>query len=37
LSSLVELGLVLFVVTFFIQAVALLWLRRTKRKMGAGL
>jgi len=37
LSSLVELGLVLFVLTFIIQAVALLWLRRTKRKMGAGL
>ena len=37
LSSLVELGLVLFVVTLLLQVMAQFWLRRTKRKMGAGL
>lgn len=37
LSSLVELGLVLFAVTFLLQVAAQLWLRRTRRKMGAGL
>lgn len=37
LSSLVELGLVLFAVTFLVQVAAQLWLRRTKRKMGVGL
>jgi phosphate transport system permease protein len=36
LSSLVELGLVLFVITFLIQLAAQLWLRRTRRKMGVG-
>ncbi len=34
LSSLVELGLVLFAVTFLLQLLAELWLKRTKRKMG---
>jgi len=34
LSSLVELGLVLFAVTFLLQVAAQLWLKRTKRKMG---
>ena len=34
LSSLVELGLVLFAVTFLLQLAAQLWLKRTKRKMG---
>ena len=34
LSSLVELGLVLFGVTFLLQLLAQLWLKRTKRKMG---
>jgi phosphate transport system permease protein len=37
LSSLVELGLVLFAVTFALQVAAQLWLRRTRRKMGTGL
>jgi len=36
LSSLVELGLVLFAVTFLLQFVAQLWLKRTQRKMGVG-
>ena len=34
LSSLIELGLVLFVITFLIQFIAHVWLERTKRKMG---
>ncbi len=34
LSSLIELGLILFVLTFLIQLAAQLWLKRTKRKMG---
>jgi len=34
LSSLVELGLVLFGVTFLLQLLAQWWLKRTKRKMG---
>ncbi len=34
LSSLVELGLVLFVITFLIQLSAQVWLERTRRKMG---
>ena len=34
LSSLVELGLVLFVITFLIQLMAQVWLERTRRKMG---
>jgi phosphate transport system permease protein len=34
LSSLVELGLILFVITFLIQLAAQLWLKRTKLKMG---
>jgi phosphate transport system permease protein len=37
LSSLVELGLVLFVMTFLIQIFAQWWLKRVKRKMGGGL
>jgi len=37
LSSLVELGLVLFAVTVLLQIAAQLWLNRTRRKMGAGL
>jgi phosphate transport system permease protein len=36
LSALVELGLVLFAVTFLIQFAAQLWLKRTRRKMGTG-
>ena len=36
LSSLIALGLVLFVVTFLIQLAAQLWLKRTRRKMGTG-
>ncbi len=35
LSALIELGLVLFVITFLIQAAAQLWLRRVKKSMGA--
>ena len=34
LSALVELGLILFVLTFLLQLGAQLWLKRTKRKMG---
>jgi phosphate transport system permease protein len=30
----VELGLVLFAVTFLLQLAAQIWLKRTKRKMG---
>jgi len=37
LSSLIELGLVLFAVTVILQIAAQLWLRRTRRKMGVGL
>jgi phosphate transport system permease protein len=37
LSSLIELGLVLFVMTLGVQVVAHLWLRRVKRSMGGGL
>ena len=37
LSALIELGLVLFAVTFIIQIFAELWMRRTRRKMGVGL
>jgi len=37
LSSLIELGLVLFLITIVIQAVAHLWLRRMKRSRGGGL
>ncbi len=37
LSSLVELGLVLFIVTVIIQAIAYLWLHRVKKRMGGGL
>jgi len=33
-SALIELGLVLFVMTFFIQVVAQLWLKRLKARMG---
>lgn len=33
-SALIELGLVLFVITFFIQVVAQLWLKRLKKRMG---
>ncbi len=36
LSALVELGLVLFVITFLIQVAAQLWLKRTRRRMGTG-
>jgi phosphate transport system permease protein len=35
LSALVELGLILFVITFLIQVVAQLWLARLKRQAGA--
>lgn len=34
LSTLIELGLVLFVITFFIQVAAQLWLRRVKKSIG---
>lgn len=37
LSSLIELGLVLFAVTFVLQIIAQMWLHRTRRKMGGGL
>lgn len=37
LSSLIELGLVLFVMTFLIQLVAQLWLRRLHKTAGGGL
>jgi phosphate transport system permease protein len=37
LSSLIELGLVLFAVTVILQIAAQLWLSRTRRKMGVGL
>lgn len=37
LSSLVELGLVLFVMTLLIQVAAQLWIRRTVKKAGGGL
>jgi phosphate transport system permease protein len=37
LSSLVELGLILFVVSFILQVFAHLWLKSLTRKMGAGL
>jgi phosphate transport system permease protein len=36
-SALVELGLVLFVMTFLVQIAAHFWLKRIKRSMGAGL
>lgn len=36
-SSLIELGLVLFVMTLLVQVVAHFWLRRVKRSMGRGL
>lgn len=36
LSSLVELGLILFVVTFALQAAAQVWLKRVSRGMGGG-
>lgn len=34
LSSLIELGLVLFVITFLIQVISQLWLKRVKKQMG---
>ncbi|GAB4353359.1 MAG: phosphate ABC transporter permease PstC [Candidatus Abyssubacteria bacterium] len=37
LSALVELGLMLFIMTFFVQLVAQLWLRRLKLRAGGGL
>ena len=37
LSSLVELGLILFVVSFILQVLAHLWLKSLTRSMGAGL
>ena len=37
LSSLIELGLILFVITFVIQAIAHVWLKRVTRTMGGGL
>ncbi len=37
LSALIELGLVLFVLTVIIQAIAYLWLHRVKKRMGGGL
>ncbi len=35
-SVLIELGLILFVITFGIQAIAQLWLKRVSRSMGGG-
>ena len=37
LSSLMELGLILFVVSFGLQVIAYLWLGRVAKSMGAGL
>jgi len=37
LSSLMELGLVLFLITFVVQIIAQLWLKRVKRATGVGL
>lgn len=37
LSSLIELGLILFIVSFILQVLAHFWLRRISRGMGAGL
>jgi len=37
LSALIELGLVLFVLTIAVQAIAHLWLQRLKKQMGGGL
>jgi phosphate transport system permease protein len=37
LSSLIELGLILFLITFLIQIVSQLWLRRVRKSMGTGL
>jgi len=37
MSALVELGLVLFAVTFVIQVIAHLWLKRVRRQSGGGL
>ncbi|RLD15656.1 phosphate ABC transporter permease subunit PstC [candidate division KSB1 bacterium] len=34
LSALIELGLILFVITFFIQAVSQIWLKRVRKSMG---
>ncbi len=36
LSALIELGLLLFLVSLVIQVLALLWLKRMERRMGAG-
>jgi len=37
MSALVELGLVLFVLTVVVQAIAYIWLARVKKQMGGGL
>ena len=37
LSALIELGLVLFVLTMAVQAIAYLWLRRIRKQLGGGL
>jgi phosphate transport system permease protein len=37
LSALIELGLILFLITFVIQAIAQVWLHRVSRTMGGGL
>ncbi len=37
LHALVELGLVLFIITFFIQIIAHVWLKRLHKSMGGGL
>lgn len=37
LHALVELGLLLFIITFFIQIIAQLWLKRIHKSMGSGL
>ncbi len=37
MSALIELGLILFLITFVIQALAQIWLKRVSRGMGVGL
>jgi phosphate transport system permease protein len=37
LSSLIELGLTLYIITFFVQVIAHFWLRSVRKKAGAGL
>jgi phosphate transport system permease protein len=37
LSALIELGLILFLITLFIQVIAHFWLKRIRKSMGGGL